>query len=195
MNTNMTDTDHTSTDHLTNQLPLDPGRWTLDDAHSSVGFSIRHLGISKVRGTVAEVDATLTVGATLDETAVSATIALGSIDTGNAVRDAHVCSPELLDTERRPTLSFASTAIRGRTDMWIVDGELTIGDVTKPVVLDVELGGIETFPLDQRPHAGFEARTEIRRSEFGLLFGALDGLLGDVVKVELDLQFALADDA
>jgi polyisoprenoid-binding protein YceI len=178
-------TDTTST---TATLPLVAGSWALDAAHSQVGFAVRHLGVSKVRGRFGEVDAELVVGETVDDTVVTATVAMASIDTGNAERDAHVLSPELLDVERRPTMTFRSLGVRGAGTTWALDGELTIGEVTRPLTLDVELGGVEPF-FDSTRHAGFEATGELRRRDFGLGFGALGAMLGDVVRIELDLQF------
>jgi polyisoprenoid-binding protein YceI len=169
-------------------LPLKHGSWALDKAHARVGFSVRHLGVSKVRGRFAELDADLVVGSSLDDSAVSASIDLGSIDTGNADRDAHLRSSELLDVEERPTMTFRSTCISGSGEDWTLDGDLTIGDVTRPISLDVEFGGVADV-FDGTRHSGFEARGELRRNDFGLSFGALDALLGQVVKLELDLEF------
>ncbi|MCI3277251.1 YceI family protein [Streptomyces cylindrosporus] len=168
-------------------LPLVPGEWELDPLHSAVNFTVRHLGIAKVRGRFTEFKAELFVGGTADEVRVSAEIALASIDTGNSDRDAHTRSPELLDVEKRPTMSFRSTRVSGQGEDWSMEGDLTIGDVTRPVTLAVEFGGAVDSPVDQRKHAGFEATGEIRRSDYRLDFGA--GFLGDVVKVHLDMQF------
>ncbi|MGW0577420.1 YceI family protein [Streptomyces sp. NPDC002920] len=168
-------------------LPLSPGDWALDPLHSAVNFTIRHLGITKVRGRFAEFRTGLYVGDTLDDVRVTAEIALASIDTGNSDRDAHTRSADLLDVEKRPTMTFRSTRVSGAGEDWTMAGDLTIGDVTHPVTLAVEFGGVADFPLDQSKHAGFEATGEIRRSDFGLDFGA--GLLSDVVKLHLDLQF------
>ncbi|MCU1454694.1 MAG: YceI family protein [Acidimicrobiales bacterium] len=172
-------------------LPLASGRWAVDTAHSSIGFTVRHLGVSKVRGRFTRFDADVVVGETLDTTSVSATVHVSSIDTANADRDAHVLSPDFFDVARRPTMMFRSTQIRGAGSEYQVDGDLTIGDVTRPIVLAVELGGIEDFPGGPR-HAGFEATTEIRRKDFGIDIAMPPGIsavaLGDVVKVELDLQ-------
>ncbi|MGQ0744531.1 MAG: YceI family protein [Acidimicrobiales bacterium] len=178
----MTTTTHTS------EPTLAQGTWTLDNHHTSVGFTIRHLGVSKVRGHFQEVAAELVVGATPADSRVTATIDMGSIDTGNADRDAHLRSPELLDVASRPTMSFQSSAIRGAGSSWNVDGELTIGAITRPLVLAVELGGVEGF-FDGTRHAGFEATGEIRRKDFDLGFGPLGAMLGDVIKIEIDLQF------
>jgi polyisoprenoid-binding protein YceI len=172
-------------------LPLAPGRWALDANHSSVGFTIRHLGVSKVRGHFGRFDVDVVIGETADGTTVTADIDVASLDTGNPDRDAHVLSPDLLDVTRRPTLAFRSTGLRGDGSEWFLDGDLTIGEVTRPVRLEVELGGLEPF-VDGRRHAGFEARTEIRRTDFGIDLKLPPGVsavaLGDVVKVELDLQ-------
>lgn len=172
-------------------LPLAPGRWAVDTNHSSIGFAIRHLGVSKVRGRFTRFDADVVIGDSLDTTSVTATIDVSSIDTGNADRDAHVLSPDIIDVAQRPTMVFRSTRISGAGSEYQIDGELTIGEITRPVVLAVELGGIESFPGGPR-HAGFEATTEIRRKDFGIDLAMPPGVsavaLGDVVKVELDLQ-------
>src|ERR1035437_6881839 len=94
-------------------LPLTPGHWVVDTNHSSIGFTIRHLGVSKVRGRFTRFDADVVVGETLDTTSVRATIDVASIDTANADRDAHVLSPDLIDVVRRPTMVFRSTRVRG----------------------------------------------------------------------------------
>jgi polyisoprenoid-binding protein YceI len=167
-------------------LPLPSGDWELDPFHSAVNFTIRHLGIAKVRGRFGTVDAELHVGETADDIRVGADISLASIDTGNADRDAHVRSPELLDVANRPTMTYRSTRVSGKGEEWSLEGDLTIGGVTHPVTLAVEFGGV-VDAMDGRRHAGFEATGEIRRSDFGLDFGS--GLLGDVVKVQLDMQF------
>ena len=103
----------------------------------------------------------------------------------------HLLTPDFFDAAQFPTATFRSTSITEGGAGYLVDGDLTIGDVTRPFRLDVELGGVEEFPGGPR-HAGFEARTEIRRSDFGLDLnlpaGVGSALLGDVVKVELDIQ-------
>lgn len=179
----------TSETTTTTTLPLSPGRWAVDLNHSTVGFVIRHLGISKVRGRFGEFEAGLVIGDTAEECAVAATVVLASIDTGNSMRDEHVLGAEMLDAERRKTMTFRSTGVRGQDQDWFLDGEVTIGEVTRPVTFEVDFGGVQDFSVDGRGHAGFEARGEIRRSDFDLGFGAVGAVLGDVVKVELDLQF------
>jgi len=85
-------------------------------------------------------------------------------------------------------MTFTSTHVAGDSSDWTLAGDLAIGDVTRPISFDVELGGVQPY-FDGTRHAGFEATGELRRKEFGLGFGALGAVLGDVVKIELDLQF------
>jgi len=99
--------------HASLSLPLSPGRWAVDTNHSSIGFSIRHLGVSKVRGRFTRFDADIVIGETLDTTTVRATVDIASIDTANADRDAHVLSPDLIDVAKRPTMVFRSTRVAG----------------------------------------------------------------------------------
>ncbi|MFI6785684.1 YceI family protein [Nonomuraea sp. NPDC050383] len=176
-----------TTTTTTTALPLRAGHWTLDPFHSAVGFTIRHLGISKVRGQFGRFEADLIVGETLDGSAVTATVALASIDTGNADRDAHVSGPDMLDVANHPAMAFRSTRIDGDGDDWTMEGDLTIGEVTRSVTFDVEFGGVEHSTVDGRRHAGFEAKGDIRRSDFGLGFAL--AVLGDSIKIQLDMQF------
>jgi polyisoprenoid-binding protein YceI len=171
----------------TTSLPLVPGSWALDPAHSSVGFAIRHLGVAKVRGRFADLTTDVVIGETLADTSVTAVVQVSSVDTGNADRDAHIQREDMVDVAVRPTLTFRSTDITGEGEDWTVDGELTIGDVTRPLRLTVELGGVQAFPDGSR-HAGFEATGELRRSDFGIAPAIPSAMLGDVVKIQLDLQ-------
>jgi polyisoprenoid-binding protein YceI len=172
----------------TSPLVLRPGRWLLDPNHSSVGFAVRHLGVSVIRGRFGRFDTSLVVGDTLDDATLVASVDLGSIDTGNRDRDAHVVASDLLDVERRPTMDFESLAIAGAGDTWRVDGRLTIGDITQPLALDVTFGGVETFVVDGTRHAGFEAVGELRRSEFEIAPGIPTAMLGDRIGIVLDVQ-------
>lgn len=174
-------------------LPLAPGRWVLDDVHSSVVFSIRHLGLSKVRGRFARFDATLEVGETLDDVRIDATIDMASVDTNNPDRDQHLRSTDFFGVENHPTMDFRSTGVSGSGADWILEGELTINGITKLVELEVEFNGTEVY-RDDEVHAGFTAEGELRRNDFGIDFGIipLGGeklALSDKVRWELDLQF------
>ncbi|MCU1502282.1 MAG: YceI family protein [Ilumatobacteraceae bacterium] len=180
------------TDTSTSALPLAPGRWALDTNHSSVGFTIRHLGVSKVRGRFMRFEVDLDIATSVEASSLDATIELSSIDTGNRDRDVHVMSSDLLDVGRRPTIEFHSTRITGSADRWQVVGDVTIGGVTRPLTLAVDFGGVETFPGGGPRHAGFEATGELSRKDFGIDIAMPPGvssvMLGDVVKFELDVQ-------
>lgn len=177
----------------TTALPLSSGQWTLDQNHSSVLFVVRHLGLSNVRGRFDTFDATLDVGLSLESVSVSADVDLASVDTNNADRDAHLRSTDFFGTDKHPTMSFRSTAVTGSGEDYELGGDLTIAGITQPVTFDVEFHGTEVFPGDQTTHAGFTATGQIKRSDFGIDFGIIPGaeklMLGDKVKIELDLQF------
>lgn len=169
-------------------LPLRSGSWAVDHDHSRVGFTIRHLGVAKVRGQFTDFAADVVVGATPEESSVTATVQLASVDTGNAERDTHIQADDIVDVATRPAMSFASTAITGSDDRWTVVGDLTIGDVAKPLTLDLEIGGVADFPFGGPRHAGIEATGELRRSDYGIAPGFPAPVLGETVKIELDLE-------
>lgn len=178
---------------LTDQtIPLATGTWTIDPVHSAVTFSVRHLGLAKVRGRFNEFSGSVTVGETVADTVVAAEIDLSSVDTNNADRDAHLLGSDFFDAATHPKMSFTSTGVAGAAGEYSLDGHLTINGVTKPVSLDVEFFGAETFPLDGSLRAGFAASGSISRSEFGVSFeipmGADKVAIGDKVSIELDIQ-------
>ncbi len=164
----------------------------MDHHHSGVLFTVRHLGLSNVRGRFDDFEAVLDVGESLDQVSVTATVDLASVNTNNADRDAHLRGTDFFDTDQHPVMELHSTGIAGAGEDYELRGELTIAGVTKELVLDVEFHGTETFPVDQSTHAGFTATGQIRRSDFGIDFGIVAGeklMLSDKVKIELDLQF------
>jgi polyisoprenoid-binding protein YceI len=176
------------------ELPLRTGRWALDTAHSAVTFSIRHLGLAKVRGRFDRFDAALEIGPTLAESGVEATIDMDSIDTNNDDRDAHLRGTDFFSTDLHPTMRFVSTGITGADADWQLGGLLTLNGITRPISLDVEFNGLEEFPGRDMRLAGFSATGSLKRSEFGIDFGMLplgaDKLaLSDEVKIELDMEF------
>ena len=171
-------------------VPLVAGPWAVDEAHTSIGFSIRHLGVSKVRGRFNTFTVHAVVGEDLTSSRVDASVALDSIDTGNADRDAHVLAPELLDVSRFPILSFRSRSITAleAEGTYAIEGDVSIGDVTKPLVLHTTFGGIGTNVMDGTRHAGFEAVADLRRKDFGIGVDIPGALIGDVVTIELDVD-------
>jgi polyisoprenoid-binding protein YceI len=173
-------------------LPLAAGTWTIDPVHSDVTFSVRHLGLAKVRGRFNDFGGTVAIGDDLASTQVDAEIDLSSVDTHNPDRDTHLKSSDFFDIESNRTMSFRSTSIEGEGDTYTMEGELTVGGVTGPVSLEVEFFGSETFPVDQSTRAGFSATTTLSRSDFGISFDVPIGpekmVIGDKVSVELDIQ-------
>ena len=120
--------------------------------------------MSKVRGRFNTFDIDVVIGDTLESTALTATIDVASIDTGNADRDAHVLSPDILDVARRPTLVFRSTRVTDEGEHFAIEGDLTIGEITHPVTLTAELGGVETFPVVRVTRASKRRRRSSART-------------------------------
>jgi polyisoprenoid-binding protein YceI len=117
------------------------GTWTIDPVHSEVSFTARHLGVAKVRGTFDAIAATIVTAEDPRQSSVIATIQTASVNTRNGQRDGHLRSADFLDVEKNPTMTFRSTAIRPQDEeQFLVDGELTLRGVTKPVTLEVEVG-------------------------------------------------------
>jgi len=183
---------------LASASPIDsrmaPGDWTLDHAHSSLAFSIRHLGLSKVHGRFDHFDATLHVGAEPGQSSVEVSVDLASIDTNNADRDTHLRSTDFFNVGEHPRMTFRSQAIAPSDDGYEVEGEVTLNGVTRALTLLADFNGVLESPVDSRLHAGVSAVGEIRRSEFGIEFGLMplgvDRLaLADQVKFEVELQF------
>ena len=176
----------------TSTLPLATGTWTSDPSHTTVGFVVRHLGLSKVRGRFEGVTAELVVGDDLASSAVSAAIQMGTVKTGNADRDAHLASSDFFNAETNPTMTFRSTSVAGEGEEYQMIGDLTINGVTKQVELDVEFFGTSVFPGDQSTRAGFSATGTISRGDFGINFNAPIGadkvMISDKVALELDVQ-------
>jgi polyisoprenoid-binding protein YceI len=175
-------------------LPLAAGVWTVDPNHSGIHFKIRHLGLSNVQGRFDRFDATLKVGTTLDDVSVDATVDMGSVDTNQPDRDAHLKGTDFFSTDKHPEMVFHSTGVRQSGEgEYKADGQLTINGITQPVTLEVEFNGVEVHPGDGKTHAGFSATTEINRDDFGVDFNMPLGIekmaLGQKVKVELELQF------
>ena len=173
-------------------IPLTRGAWTIDPIHSAVNFSVRHLGLAKVRGRFNDFEGSVTVGDTVADTVVVADIDLSSVDTNNADRDAHLRSSDFFDAETHPRMTFVSTGVTGADDDYTLDGHLTINGVTRPVSLTVEFFGAEPYPMDGSVRAGFSATGAIQRSDFGVNFeiplGADKVAIGDKVTIELDIQ-------
>jgi polyisoprenoid-binding protein YceI len=170
------------------------GTWDIDATHSTVGFVVRHMMVSKVRGFFRDFSGEIVTAENPADSTVTATIDLGSIDTRQEQRDAHVRSADFFDAENHPQMTFRSTAVRADGADWIVDGELTLKGNTKPVSLNLELNGFGPDAYGGT-RAGFSARTEISRSAFGVdIQMPMDGggvVVADKVVVELEIEAVL----
>jgi polyisoprenoid-binding protein YceI len=170
------------------------GTWDIDAAHSTVGFSVRHMMVSKVRGYFRDFSGEIVTAEDPAQSTVTATIDLGSIDTRQEQRDAHIRSADFFDVENHPQMTFRSTAVRTDGADWVVDGELSLKGNTKPVSLTLELNGFGPDAYGGT-RAGFSARTEISRSAFGVdIQMPMDGggvVVADKVAVELEIEAVL----
>src|SRR5215211_794552 len=116
------------------------GTWAIDPVHSGVGFTVRHMMVSKVRGRFAGFEGQFVTGENPLDSSVTASVDLSSIDTGNADRDNHIRSADFFDVDHHQAMTYRSTGVRPHRDGYVLDGELTVKGITKPMTLEVELG-------------------------------------------------------
>lgn len=167
--------------------------WQIDSAHTEVLFSARHMMISKVRGAFETVNGTVNFDPNnLTTGSVEVTIDAGSINTRNEQRDGHLKSPDFLNTEAFPSITFKSTAAElSSPSTGKLIGDLTICGVTQPVTLDVEYAGTAQSPWGLTS-AGFSAHTKINRKDFGLTWNqALETggvLVGEEINIDVEVE-------
>jgi polyisoprenoid-binding protein YceI len=172
------------------------GKWVIDPVHSEVGFSVRHMMVSKVRGKFGKVEGTFTTGEDPLQSSVTASIDAASIDTGQAFRDTHVRSGDFLEVEAYPTITYQSTGVRQDGDDYLLDGNLTIKHITRPVTLKLEVNGFGP-DMNGGTRVGFSAKGDINRADFGVSFnGTIPGtnngvVLGDKVSIDLEIEGVL----
>jgi polyisoprenoid-binding protein YceI len=174
---------------------LTPGIWTLDMSHSEIGFTVRHAGISKVRGRFTDALAEARVRDSLADSSLVAKVKTASFNSGDPNRDAHVRGAEFFDVEEYPEMTFRATGVEGDGEDYTLTGDLTIKGITKSVELEVEFTGVAVDPFGAT-RAGFSAETEISRKEFGLTWNAVLETGGLLVsdKVKINLEAALVKD-
>ena len=176
---------------MPNLNDLTPGVWNIDPSHSAVTFVARHLVITKVRGTFGEVTGSLTIADDKIVSTVEATIGMASITTGDEGRDAHLKGADFFDVDTYPTMTFASTGLRGDGAEYVLTGDLTIKGVSKSVELDLEFEGVSPDPWGGT-RVGFSVTGEINRRDFGLDFDvkidAGGALVSEKIKIELEIQ-------
>ncbi len=173
---------------------LRAGTWTIDPSHSEVSFTVRHLMLSKVRGTFRTFRGDITVNEDLQTSSVTAEIDMDSIDTRDANRDNHLRTKDFFEVENFPTMTYRSTGVRTEGEDYVVDGELTLHGVTRPVSLALELGGVGPDPYGGI-RAGFSAGTTINRNDFGVdIKMPMDGggvVVGDKISIHLEIEAVL----
>ena len=173
---------------------ITPGTWNLDGMHSHVNFSVRHAGISKVRGEFTDVSGKLTSTEGADPV-VEASVEIDSIDTGVADRDGHLKSADFFDSENFGQMTFKSTSFKVDGEDLTMEGELTIKGETRPVTFTGEFGG-ETKDQYGNNRLGASVSTKISRKDFGITWSATlesgNVLVGDAVTINLDAEFVAA---
>ena len=179
----------------TTQIPgYIAGTWDIDPVHSDVSFTVRHMMVSKVRGRFGSFSGEITTGDDITSSTVTATIDATSIDTNNAQRDGHIRSADFFDVENHPTWTFTSTGVRTDGDDHVLDGELTIKGVTRPVSLALEVNGFGPDAYGGT-RVGFSATTQINRSDYGVdIAMPLDGggvVVSEKVQVALEIEAVL----
>ncbi len=177
--------------------PATATQWNLDKSHSGVKFSIDHLVISEVEGTFRVFDGSLTSpSADFNNAQVNFTVDVNSINTNDDKRDGHLKSDDFFNTEKFPLMKFSSTSFKKvKGNAYVLEGDLTIRDVTKKVQFAVIYGGTVKDPYGNIK-SGFKATATINRKDFGLGWGAVTeaggAVVGDEVRMQVNVQFAQA---
>jgi polyisoprenoid-binding protein YceI len=177
----------------TAQTTLVPaGTWTVDPAHSSVGFSVKHLGIATVRGHFDEFEGTLEIGEGDASARAHGTVQAVSVNTNDSGRDEHLRSADFFGVEANPELRFESTAIEHVEDeTFLIHGDLTMNGITKPIKLTAEVQGTESDPWGNE-RVGLEVSGQLNRGDWNMTFNQALGsgnlLVGEKVKLELDIS-------
>ncbi|MFD7162059.1 YceI family protein [Streptomyces violascens] len=169
------------------------GTYTIDPAHSSIGFTVRHAMVTNVRGSFTDHEGTLTLdGSNPGASSASIDVKIASIDTGIADRDGHLRSGDFFDAEQFPVMSFRSTGAKELGgDKYRIIGDLTIKDVTRPLSIDLEFNGSATDPYGNQ-RIGFEGGAEILRSDWGLTWNAALETGGVMVSDKVKLTFDIS---
>ncbi|MEU9477209.1 YceI family protein [Streptomyces sp. NPDC048191] len=169
------------------------GDYSIDPAHTTIGFTARHAMVTNIKGGFQDFSGTLHLdGADPSRSTATLEIKMGSIDTGNADRDGHLKSPDFFRTDEFPTMTFRSTkaeALGG--DDYRITGDLSILGVTKPVTIDLEFNGAAKDPFGNE-RVGFEGKAEILRSEWGLTWNATLETGGVLVSDKIKLHFDIS---
>jgi polyisoprenoid-binding protein YceI len=167
------------------------GTWAIDPVHSEVSFTVRHMMVSKVRGRFDTFEGTIVTAEDPLASVVTASVELSSINTGQEQRDAHIRSADFFEVEKHTHMTFVSTGVRPDGSDFLLDGDLTLKGVSKPVTFKLEVSGFGPDAYGGT-RAGFSASTEINRTDFGVNFnGPIPGVPGGVAvseKVTINLE-------
>jgi len=170
------------------------GTWAIDSVHSEIGFTVRHMMVSKVRGRFEKFEGEIVTGDDILDTRATLTVDLNSINTGNEDRDNDLRSSNYFEADKYPTMTYRVLDLRPDGDRYVADGELTVKGITKPVALQVEFHGIRQDPWGGT-RAGLSATGEINRKDFGITFDMpMEGgglVVGDKIKIDLEIEAVL----
>jgi polyisoprenoid-binding protein YceI len=174
-------------------------KWKLDPIHSELGFRIKHLMITNVSGSFSKFHIEgETKGEDFSTAKIKLTADMDSIHTNNEQRDAHLRNADFFETEQHPKMIFESTSVeKVDAENFRVSGNLTLKSISHPVVLNVEFGGLTKDPWGGE-RAGFTVSGKIKRSDWGIRFGLLDGgsaMLADEVKIHSEVQLVKQTEA
>ena len=176
-------------------IAIAAGTWTVDPAHTRVGFIARHLMVTKVRGEFTDFDAKVEIAEDPLNSTIEVVVQMDSIDTGSPDRDGHLRSNDFFDISTHPTMEFKATGITQVGEMFALNADLTIKGVTRSVTFELGFDGTGRDPWGGE-RAGFSATATINRNDFGVAFNApleTGGVLvGDNVQIELDVQLIQA---
>ena len=169
------------------------GTWDIDPAHTDVGFVVRHMVVTKVRGRFDEVKGHIVTAENPLESAVDIAIDLRSVSTNNKQRDDHLRSPDFFEVETHPELTYRATGARQDGENFVLDGELTLKGITKTVPLTFELNGFTSDPWGGT-RAGFSATAQINRKDFNVNFdGVQNGVavVSDKIDIHIEVEAVL----
>ena len=176
------------------KLDVPAGTWQIDPSHSGVNFSVRHMMVSKVRGSFASFSGTISIADHVLDSTVDASIDVASIDTHDDTRDEHLRSPDFFDAVNNPTITFRSTKLEQVGHDYRLIGDLTIKGTTRSVTLDLEVGGVGKDPWGNT-RLGVTASGSVNRKDFGLTWNApleTGGVLvGDKINLDLEVEAVL----
>ena len=169
-------------------------KWNIDPVHSQIQFSARHMVISKIRGEFEQYESWLeTNGEELENATAFFSAVTSSVNTKNKMRDDHLRSDSFFKSEEFPNLIFKSTSLEKKNDEdYVLKGEMTIRDVTRPIELAVEFGGVITDPYGLR-RAGFSISGKLNRKDYGMVYNDLietgGAVVSDEIKLDLHVEF------